>query len=183
MPLTQGLSIPIIVGAAVVDSINPCAFGVLIFILAYMFKVAHQKAKVIADGIGYVIGVYLTYLFLGVLIYMAIGSVLEPLRASGILSYAYQAIGALMILAGLLELKDFLHISKGPSLSIFPAFAEKVKQWTSVVGDKAAKDFKVGMFMAVCLGFLVALVELPCTGAPYLAVITLLTQSGFSIGQ
>ena len=184
MPLAEGITIPVIVGAAVIDSINPCAFGVLIFILAYLMKVSKNKTKVLADGFGYVAGVYLTYLLLGILIFMAIGSVLEFIRESGVSTFFYQAIGVLIIFFGLLEFKEFLAPkSGGPHLSIMPGWAGKVKEWTKRFGDKAAKNFGYGLFLSVVMGFLVALVELPCTGAPYIAVIALLSQSGFTLTQ
>ncbi len=176
--ITNAISIPVVVGAAVIDSINPCAFGVLIFILSYLLKISHDKRRIIVDGFGYVIGVYLTYLFLGSLIYLSIGGVLEALRGTPIVVYFYQIIGALIIIAGLMEIKEFFAYGVGPSLSILPSFADKIKDWTKGLGTKAAKDPKKSFMIAMVLGFLVALVELPCTGAPYIAVLTILHKAG-----
>ena len=173
------LALPVVIGAAVIDSINPCAFGVLIFLLAYMMKYSKDKKKVLGDGIGYIIGVYLTYLFLGVAIYAAIGSFVESFRAVTVIFY--QLIGIIIIIFGILELKDFFLYGKGPSLSIFPGFVSLIKKRTAALSKKSSTNYSYSLLIAVVLGFLVALVELRCTGAPYIAVITILSQSGFSV--
>jgi cytochrome c biogenesis protein CcdA len=179
----SNISIPVVVGAAVIDSINPCAFGVLIFILGYLIKVSKNRKRVLIDGSGYVIGVYLTYLFLGALIYLAIGGVLESMRGTPLVIYFYQIIGTLIMLAGILEIKEFFAYGVGPSLSIFPRFAKRIKVWTKYLGKKAANNFKVSFTMSLVLGFLVALVELPCTGAPYIAVLIILSRAGLPFDE
>ena len=179
----SGATLPIIIGAAVIDSINPCAFGVLIFILAYLTKISKQKTKVLAQGLGYVVGVYLTYFVLGVLVFLTITNLLDGLRASGITNYFYQAIGAIIILFGLLEFKEvLLPGGKGPRLAIMPKWAARVKKGVNYFGKLQEKNILFSIGLAVAIGFLVALVELPCTGAPYLAVITLLERSGVGLG-
>src|SRR3989344_2488184 len=132
------LTIPILVGAALVDSINPCAFGVLIFLL--------------------------TYLIAG----FALLPVLQQFgrAATGV----YLAISILLIIFGLLEIKDFFWYGKGPSLGIFPAAARRIEYYTQKVTGKLKTSFFLGVF--------VALVELPCTGAVYLGVLALVALTG-----
>lgn len=144
-----------------------------------MLKISKDKRKVLVDGTGYVIGVYLTYLFLGALVYLAISNFIEIFRP--ISTTFYQIVGGIIILFGILELKDFVMPERGPSLQILPQFAEKVKKWTAGYGKVSMKTGYKSLWIAVLLGFLVALVELPCTGAPYIAVITILTQQGIPL--
>ena len=47
------INIGIIIGAALADSINPCVFGVLIFLLAFMTKVFKTPAKMLFCGLFY----------------------------------------------------------------------------------------------------------------------------------
>lgn len=169
------IALPVVVGAAVIDSINPCAFGVLIFFLGYMFKIAKDKKRLLVDGMGYIIGVYFTYLFLGVLVYLAISNFIEVFRP--ISTTFYQIVGGIIILFGILELKEFV-TERGPTLQILPKFSVKIKEWTYSLTKATVKNKYKSFLLAVVLGFLVALVELPCTGAPYIAVITILTQAG-----
>ena len=43
--MVEQLTLGIIIAAALADSINPCVFGVLIFLLAYMVTVFKNKLK------------------------------------------------------------------------------------------------------------------------------------------
>lgn len=163
-----GISLPVIVGAAVIDSINPCAFGVLIFLLAYLNKVfPKHPGKMALHGVVYTLGVFITYLVAG----MILLPVISGLGQASVT--AYIVIGILVILAGLVEIKDFFWYGKGFSLAIFPEEAERIKMQVQHVGKKLSTAFFLGIFVAI--------VELPCTGAVYLAVLALMSVSGLTI--
>lgn len=161
------ISLPILIGAAIVDSINPCAIGVLVFLLAYLSKHFKKPSKIILHGLTYIFAVFVTYLVAGLLL-------LPIISGFGKMSVnVYASLGTLVILAGLLELKDFFWYQKGPSLALFPGAANRIKIYTNKISESLAGAFALGVF--------VALVELPCTGAVYLAVLSLLTLSGASM--
>ena len=63
--LLDNLTIWIVIGAALVDSINPCVFGALIFLIAFMTRVFKSRAKMLVGGLLYTAVVYVTYLLLG----------------------------------------------------------------------------------------------------------------------
>lgn len=163
------LTIPIVVGAAIIDSINPCAFGVLIFLLAYLFKAFHTRASVLLHGFTYIVAVLLTYLIAGLVLL----PVLEQLGM--VATVTYIVIGILLIIAGLLEIKDFFFYGWGPTLSIFPAAAHRIEVYTRRITGKLSTSFFLGVF--------VALVELPCTGAVYLGVLALISLAGITINN
>ncbi len=161
------ISLPIVVGAALIDGINPCAFGVLIFMLAYLAKTARKK--MLANGLVYIFFVFLTYLVCGLILLPIIRSL------AGFSVISYYVIAGLVGLAGLLEIKDFYWYGKGISLTIFPSEAERIKKYVKYVGQK--------WYTSAFLGIFVALVELPCTGAVYLAVLALMSLSGFTVSN
>jgi cytochrome c biogenesis protein CcdA len=74
-------------------------------------------------------------------------------------------VGLLIIFAGALEIKDFFWYGQGFSLHIPTMFIDRINRF--------AKNTTVPGVML--LGAFVAGVELPCTGAPYLAIITILS--------
>ena len=162
------ISLPIIVGAALIDGINPCAFGVLIFLLAYLAKAAH-RSHMFFNGLVYIFFVFLTYLISGLILLPIIRSL------AGFSVVSYYVIAGIIGIAGLLEIKDFFWYGKGFSLSILPSEAQRIKTYIKHVGDSP--------WTAAFLGVFVALVELPCTGAVYLAVLALMSLSGFSISN
>ncbi len=167
------VTLPILIGAAVVDSINPCAFGVLIFLLAYLtsaFK-RERKARILCHGFVYILAVFITYLLAGILLLYILSFLREAL---GVFSkVAYFTLAALIGVAGFLEVKDFFWYGKGFSLGIFPSEAQRIKLYVKRVSEKLSTAFYLGVF--------VALVELPCTGAVYLAVLAMLGTVGITL--
>jgi len=162
------VNLPIIVGAALIDGINPCAFGVLLFLLAFLTKTAH-KAHMLINGLVYIFAVFLTYLAAGLVLLPVIRSL------AGISVVSYYVIAGIIALAGLLEIKDYFWYGKWFSLGIFPSEAQRIKSYVQKVGDSP--------ITAAFLGVFVALVELPCTGAVYLAVLALMSMSGFTMSN
>ncbi len=162
------INLPIIIGAALIDGINPCAFGVLIFMLAYLARTA-SRTKMLMNGLIYIFFVFLTYLACGLLLLPIIRSL------AGFSVVSYYAIAAVVGIAGLLEIKDYFWYGKGFSLTIIPGEAERIKVYVKKVGDK--------WYTSAFLGTFVALVELPCTGAVYLAVLALMSLSGVTAGN
>jgi len=147
---------------ASVDSINPCAIGVLILLVSTLLANAKSKGRMLKLGLLYIFAVYITYLLAGLGLMYGLSSL--PLV---ITEYISIIVGLAIVGAGLIEIKDYFWYGKGFSLAISP---DKAKQ----IHDKIQKISLPGVFG---LGVFVAAVELPCTGAPYLAIITLLSQS------
>lgn len=161
------INLPIIVGAAVIDSINPCAFGVLIFLLAYLAKSARTKAHMLFNGMCYLIAVFVTYLGAGLILM----PVLNHLGKASVI--AYLVIAAVILIAGLLEIKDFFWYGRWFSLSILPSEARRIKMYVKHISDSPLTAFMLGVF--------VALVELPCTGAVYIAILSLMSLVGVNL--
>ena len=150
-----------VLGAAAIDSINPCAIGVLILMISVLLATHQSTKKMLLYGLLYVASVFAVYLLAGLgLIYFLSGL---PLYLS---EYIALAVGLLIILAGLLEIKDYFWYGRWFSLAIPGFLAKKLHGYAS----------RVTIPGIILLGAFVSAVELPCTGAPYLAIITLLSQ-------
>lgn len=148
---------------ALIDSINPCAIGVLVILIATLLTLSKNRNKMLAIGSIYISAVFLTYLAagFGLLIFI------QKLNLSQELSWI---VGFLVIGLGLIEIKDFWWYGKGISLQI-PA--KRAKQLMHYIKHVTVPG-------SVFLGMFVAAVELPCTGGPYLAITTVLAKIGFS---
>lgn len=157
-------ALPVVLVTALVDSINPCAIGVLILLISTLLALSKDRKKMLLIGCIYILAVYITYLLagMGLLLFIQQFNIAEPL---GI------AVGILVILLGLLEVKDFFWYGRGITLSI-PV--KRVAQIEHMVK-------KVSYPGAIILGIFVAAVELPCTGGPYLAITALLSKIGFNL--
>ncbi|MBI4214611.1 hypothetical protein HY546_01320 [archaeon] len=151
-----------VVTTAAIDSINPCAIGVLILMMSVLIVARKSKGKILLYGFVYVFSVFLTYLLAGLGLLHALTYI--PLVLT---EYIALTVGTIVVLAGIIELKDFFWYGKGFSLAIPVRFTKKLH-------ELAEKRTLPAM---IVLGIFVAAVELPCTGAPYLAIITILSQN------
>jgi cytochrome c biogenesis protein CcdA len=154
-------TIAAVVTTAIIDSINPCAIGVLILMLSVVMAQHGKVGKMLLLGGLYIFAVFMTYLLAGIGLLYFLANI--PLWVT---EYIAIAVGLLITGAGILEIKDFFWYGRWFSLTIPPAAAHKIHDY--------AKNATVPGVLF--LGAFVAGVELPCTGAPYLAIITLLSQ-------
>jgi cytochrome c biogenesis protein CcdA len=159
----MGIDLPtlsVVVLSAAIDSINPCAIGVLILMVSVVLGGKGSARKLLFLGSLYIGAIFLTYLIAGLGLIYFLQSV--PLFVA---EYLAIIVGTFVILAGLLEVKDYFWYGKGFSLQIPPYFANKIHEYSKNITVPGV----------IFLGAFIAGVELPCTGAPYLAIITLLS--------
>jgi len=146
-----------------VDSINPCALGVILFLSSALLRVSSRKDLLIKLGGIYITTVYVVYTLSGLgLIWFQ-----YELISKGFAEIVGVLVGVFVIVLGLIELKEFFWYGKGISLEITAGHKEKLA--------KMAENMSV--IGIVSIGGFVALVELPCTGGPYLAITALLAKS------
>lgn len=147
---------------AAIDAINPCAIGVLILMISSVLAGGKSLHRLIVLGTFYIAAVFLTYLLAGLGFLYFFSRI--PLFVTEYLSII---VGVAIVLAGLIEIKDYFWYAKGFSLAIPVYFSRKLEAMSS----------KTSVIGVVILGSFVSAIELPCTGAPYLAIITLLSQN------
>lgn len=159
-PPRQDLTFGAIVVAALIDSVNPCAFGVLIFLMISLLKTGSSK-RALRYGIIYSFVVFLVYFLAGFGIFRAIQS-LTFLR-----EWIYIVAAGIVFVFAILELIDFFRAGKSDRKSILkiPLGAKPILESTAQKGT---------LFAIVSLGILVSLFELPCTGGIYLGILSLM---------
>lgn len=161
--MIEDLTLGIVLGAAIIDSVNPCAIGVILFLSSALLRVSSKKKLLLYLGGVYIGTVYVVYTLSGLgLIWFQ-----HTLISQGFAEIVGMVVGVLVVVLGLIELKDFFWYGQGISLEIAPRYKEKL--------TKMAENFSLLGVMAI--GGFVALVELPCTGGPYLAITALLAKS------
>jgi len=154
------LSIVTVIGAALVDSINPCAFAVLLILLGALLSTG-DKNKALKGGIAFTLSIYIAYFLFGLGLFSA-------LQISGLSYWFYKIIGVLAIILGLLNIKDFIWYGGGGFVIEIPrSWRPKLKSLLGSVTSPA------GAFL---MGFVVCLFELPCTGGPYIFILGLLAE-------
>jgi len=147
---------------AAIDSINPCAIGVLILMMSVLLGAKKTTKRILVLGMAYIFAVFLVYFLAGLGLLYFLANI--PLYITQYLSIG---VGVIIIGAGILEIKDFFWYAQGFSLTIPARYTKRIHNFSS-------NTSLVGIML---LGGFVSAVELPCTGAPYLAIITLLSQN------
>lgn len=149
---------------ALIDSINPCAIGVLILLVSTLLA-AKKKDKMLKIGLIYILAIYITYFSAG----LGLTAFLANIPQS-IAEYISIVVGTIIVVAGIIEIKDYYWYGQGFSLMIPAKRAKQIHQMMKRVADMSIPA-------VIMLGVFVAAVELPCTGGPYLAITLLLSQS------
>lgn len=149
--------LPLVSVAALIDSINPCAFSVLLLTIAFLFSVGKLRSRILQIGGVYIFGIFTAYMLIGLGILKALHIFDTPHFISKIAAVIMLVLGAF----GLIN-------------ELFPAFPLKARIPTIAHGKIAALMEKATIPAALLLGILVGLCEFPCTGGPYLMVVGLL---------
>ena len=152
------ITLPLIVGSAAIDSINPCAFAVLIFLILYLVTVKNKK-HMLFIGLTYIGVIFIVYFFSGL-------GLLSFIQSIHITKWFYDFTAVLAIGLGLLNLKEVIWEGKGLTLAIPESKKALIQKYIR----------KATLPAAMILGLLVALFELPCTGGVYLAILALLAE-------
>ena len=159
------ITLPTVLVAAVVDGINPCAFTVLLLFITALLgtlkagesNVGTIRSRMLGLGGIYIGAVFLTYLALGVGLLKTLDFFTRqhlPARIGAVVA----------ILFGLWMLKDYFLPDLGWRLQAPGRVGELARQ--------AAK--KASIPGLVISGFLIGMCTVPCSGAVYLGVLSLL---------
>ena len=153
------LTIPLLIGAALVDAINPCAFAVLVILLTTILA-GGVKRRALYAGLMFSLAIFLSYLAMGLGLYRAVSSF-------GVSMTFMKVIGVVAIVLGLFNLKDVFFYGKGFVMEVPFSWRPKMKAILKSVTSP------VGAFF---IGLLISLFLLPCTSGPYIVIISLLGQ-------
>jgi glutaredoxin len=170
-----GITVLEITGLAAVDSINPCAFAVLIFLLSTMFMYnPTKKYKLLLGGASFALGIFAFYLVVGMGLFLGIKSVLAVTGLRNV--YIYAGFGIFSIALGLFNLKDFIaYGSLGFTMEVPMRWRPKMLgTMDKVLLSKIATI--PGAFLA---GVLVTAFLLPCITGPYFVAGSLLKDLPF----
>ncbi|HEX6608823.1 MAG TPA: cytochrome c biogenesis protein CcdA [Chloroflexia bacterium] len=174
----QPLTLPVVMGAGLVDSLNPCAFALLMVFIATMLAMIQRRPDrageraargwLLTHGGVYVVGIFITYLALG----LGLLSSLEGLKLVSSTHFASRLAAFFALGLGLLALQEVLLPEWGTRMT---AHVDHVKLKGMVM--------KLSFPALLLAGFLVGLCTVPCAGSVYLGVLALLsTQATFAQG-
>lgn len=151
----------ILIPAAIADSINPCAFAVMIILLSSILKQHKSRRKVILAGLMFILAIFISYLAMWLALYKTLAWNFDPV-------YIKYFVWVLWIGLGLANLKDYFWYGKYFRMEVPTSWRPKMKSLLKWVTSP---------FWAFIIGFLISLFLLPCTSWPYLAVTSYLSSA------
>ena len=149
--------LPLVLVAALIDSINPCAFGILLLTVAFLLSIGKARLGILKIGGAYVMGILAVYFLIGL-------GILQALHLFNTPHFMAKLGAGLLIILGAINLVS----------EFFPSFPLKPRIPHAAHKKMAELMEKASIPTAFVLGALVGLCEFPCTGGPYLMVLGLL---------
>ncbi|HEX6303285.1 MAG TPA: cytochrome c biogenesis protein CcdA [Anaerolineales bacterium] len=172
-PLPAGLAnlselLPAVVITGLLDSVNPCAFAVILLLLAFLFTLRQSRGRVLQLGFVYIGMIFLVYFTIGL-------GILRAVRFSDDPHFVARAGAWLLVGLGSINLIEYF----------FPRFPIKLHM-PRFAGERTNQLIKQATFPAtIGAGLLVGLCTFPCSGGIYVSIITLLnakTTLGWGLG-
>lgn len=149
--------LPAVVASALLDSLNPCAFAVILLLLAFLFTLRQARARVLGLGAVYIAVIFAVYFAIGL-------GLMQAVRISSDPHFVARLGGWLLIALGLVNIQEWLWPDTPLKLHL-PAVAHGQ---VNHLLKKASVPATVGV------GVIVGLCTFPCSGGVYVSIITLL---------
>ncbi|NIS80318.1 MAG: hypothetical protein GTO14_08960 [Anaerolineales bacterium] len=160
--------LPAVIITGLVDSVNPCAFAVILLLLAFLFTIRQSRQRILQLGFVYIGMIFLVYFAIGL-------GILRAVRLSSDPHFVARAGSWILIGLGGINLIEYF----------FPRFPIKLHM-PMIAGQKTNELLKKATVPAtVGVGVLVGLCTFPCSGGVYVSIITLLnakTTLGWGVG-
>ncbi|MBI5401243.1 hypothetical protein HZB05_00205 [Candidatus Wolfebacteria bacterium] len=149
--------LPLVLVSALLDSVHPCSFSILLITIAFLFGMQMTRKKIIQIGGIYIAGIFSAYLLIGL-------SILKILHLFNTPHFMGKLGATLLIVFGVINILN----------EFFPKFPIKLKI-PAVSHTAMGRLMERASFLAAFgLGLLVGICQFPCMGGPYLMVIGLL---------
>ncbi|MGQ9681432.1 MAG: hypothetical protein ACUVX9_02725 [Anaerolineae bacterium] len=156
-----------VVVAGLVDGLNPCAFATIVFFISYLSFAGRKGREILLVGGMFALGVFLTYLGVGVGLLKALAA-LPFLPAVSRYLYGFTALLCLILAAG--SLYDWYQMRRGrPDEMKLKLPTRLRRQINRVIREGANVRAIAGV--ALVTGVVISLIELACTGQVYLPTI------------
>lgn len=149
--------LPLVAFSALLDSVHPCSFSILLITIAFLFSVQVARKKILQIGGLYIAGIFAAYFTIGI-------GLLKVLHIFNVPHFMGKLGAFLLVIFGLLNLLG----------ALIPKFPIKLKIPEAAHRSISQLIDKVSLPAAFALGLLVGLCQFPCLGGPYLMVIGLL---------
>ncbi len=156
-----------VLGAGLIDGLNPCAFATIVFFVSYLAFLGRSRKDMLLVGAAFTFGVFATYLLVGV------GVLGFAQRLAGfdiVKQVVYGAMGALCLVFAAISVRDAWRAHRGQPEAMQLRLPRRLQQRVhQVIREHSSRPAYVAV--AALTGLVVSVLELACTGQVYLPTI------------
>ena len=167
-----------IIGAGLVDGVNPCAFAVIVFFISFLTVYKYTRREILVVGSAYCVAVFVAYVLIG----LGLFQFLYAMRGFYWAIKGFYVLSALLCLIFfILSLYDFI---------VYQKTKKSEKMLLQLTQNQKVRIHKImGFFLrqkqeslwrlmlaALAVGFIVSLLEAVCTGQVYVPTVVLIMQ-------
>jgi cytochrome c biogenesis protein CcdA len=157
-----------IIGAGLLDGINPCAFATLVFFIGYLSYTGSRGGSILKVGLLFAAGVFLAYFAFGLGILHA---VLAMDSFPAIRRVAHGVLGVACLVLAALSVQDFRRARAGDFSAMKLQLPGLLKRQVHSAVRGGVRGRYLGP-MAFAAGATVSALEFACTGQVYIPAIT-----------
>jgi len=161
-----------IISAGLIDGINPCAFSTIIIFVLYMSFTGYKPTQILLVGLIFSLAVFIAYFFIGIGLFEFVMKIKFLPLVNKLITFLF---GITAIILGFLSIYDFYKIQKGKlkeiTLQLPDKFKNKIKE---LIWKKINRRYY--LLSSFIVGFLVGILEFPCTGQIYFPIVLILKE-------
>lgn len=155
------LTLSVLIGAAIVDSINPCTIAVMVLLISAVLY-AKGRDSALLSGLLFSFVIFIMYILYGI-------GILHTITSFELTKIFYIIVTIAALILALLEIVAFVDYRPGMLAVEMPMF---LRSYTKNVTTNATSPIMVIVAAVFCSLFL-----LPCSSGPYLIVLSLVAKS------
>ncbi len=158
--------------AGLIDGINPCAFTVLLFLIAFLSYRGTERKKSILILIFYSLGIFISYFSIG----MGLFYFLEIVNRIPLLNTILRVtIGGIALILGIISFYEAFSINPQKPDSLLALSRKQKVKTHSIIKKYSESGIVAGSFFT---GLSISFVEFACTGQIYLPTLSYISRQG-----
>lgn len=169
----KSLGLLTVVGAGMVNGLNPCAFVTIVFFLSYLAFMGRRGRDILIVGAMFTLGVFLAYLLAG----LGLSRLLEPLAGvqAALKSWVFGITALLCLVLAGISLHDYVMARQGKTKRMILKLSPDLRRQVNRVIREGSK-LRAFSVVAFFVGAAVSLIQLTCTSPIYLGILFLIND-------
>ncbi len=174
----NALTVGLILGAGLLDGLNPCAFTTIIFLISYLTLLGASERKIVYTGGLFSLSVFVTYLLIGLFFHRSISWMINH---EGFSRGVHLVLLLIVVGLAVFSLVDFLNALSGRPDRFMLRLPQTLRQ--SIENRiRIFADNKTALTLStIVLGVVISGMELSCTGQVYIPIVAMLAQPQYRI--